>query len=390
MDANHCTAIKKTGDKCTNNAVRHGTRCSAHNTVVKNNGPHTTALKELGYIQKKQLDDLYVVWTHKIEVFSLENYPNKEDEVEEMRKDRELAMDQLHVQHRVEIRALEKEHRAEILETGIDPDELAKTRKEIKRIERDERRINMIHQLMVGRARRLDQLAVEVQQIGAGNNNELAEFARDPQNIHTSQIVALVKQTVEKVLTIPVPEEYRWNAEECSKTPGDIITKCKLTSKAAWQMTAKYCQNEDIYDMGNGIYGKVLDSVWQFVLNSKDKDDLFKILKQEMEDNIGMCAQGNLSRLCNILSGYMDGIGSQESASEILGRELPKLIEIEDVQLRLDKAFEIFTRTKLPVEDWDEWLNPLVESDDDASYSSSVIKDKQGIPIGLKANVNYT
>ena len=155
---------------------------------------------------------------------------------------------------------------------------------------------------------------------------------------------------------------------ECSKTPADIITLCKLTPKAAWQMQSKYCQDENIYEMGNGIYGKVLDGVLQFILKSPDKDDLCKILKQEMEDNIGMCAQGNLSRLCNILAGYMDGIGATESVAEILGRELPRLMEIKDPKQRIEQAVKIFKENNVPIKEWGSWMEPLSEDVNDLSY----------------------
>jgi hypothetical protein len=100
------------------------------------------------------------------------------------------------------------------------------------------------------------------------------------------------------------------------------------------------------------------------VKNSPDKEDLCKILKQEMTDNIGMCAQGNLSRICNILAGYMDGVGSQESIAERLGRLLPPLMEIADVGDRLRSAFKILQENSVPMSDWDTWIEPLVDEDD--------------------------
>jgi len=111
--------------------------------------------------------------------------------------------------------------------------------------------------------------------------------------------------------------------------------------------------------MGEGIYGRVLDCVWQYIKGSEHKTDLYRILKSEMEDNIGMCAQGNLSRLTNIVAGYMDGVGPQESLSEILGRLLPPLTEIEDDEERLDKAKKIMDEYAVPDTERDSWLEAL-------------------------------
>jgi hypothetical protein len=64
----------------------------------------------------------------------------------------------------------------------------------------------------------------------------------------------------------------------------------------------------------------VLDGLWQYIKHSEHKKDLCKILAAELKENVGQCLQGNLSRLCNVLAGYMEGVGSQESVAEILGR----------------------------------------------------------------------
>jgi hypothetical protein len=176
---------------------------------------------------------------------------------------------------------------------------------------------------------------------------------------------------IAKILAIDVPKEYRWNMETVSNTPGDIILACSLSPKSGWQMMSKYCQDESIYDLQKGIYGMVLDGVWQYVLKSPHKLDLCKALKQEMEDNIGMCSQGNLSRLCNILSGYLDGITQQEPVSEVLGRMLPKLLEIDDINERLSKAHKVFVENNVDESEYQTWLDPLL-ADQDYEYELSM------------------
>jgi hypothetical protein len=128
-------------------------------------------------------------------------------------------------------------------------------------------------------------------------------------------------------------------------------------------MFNQYVSNVSVYDIEEGIYGKVLDSVWQYVKTSPDKEDLCKILKNEMTDNIGMCAQGNLSRICNILAGYMDGVGAQESLSELLGRLLPPLMSIEDPSERIRQACVILAENKVPFSEWDTWMEPMLEEE---------------------------
>jgi len=167
---------------------------------------------------------------------------------------------------------------------------------------------------------------------------------------------------VRKILEIQIPAEFE---TETLRTPGEIILACGLSKKAAWQMMAKYCSEESIYEM-EGIYPKVLNAVWQFILHSEDKKDLIKILKSEMEDNIGMCAQGNLSRLCNILNGYIDGIQlDTESLNEKIGKRIAPLMEIESIIERVERATQIMRELNVPQNDWAVWIDPLMETDDE-------------------------
>jgi hypothetical protein len=200
---------------------------------------------------------------------------------------------------------------------------------------------------------RLAQFAVEEVQ-----GDLLAAFAADNQNVHTAIIVEKVKTMVQKILEIPVPSEYE---TDTLKTPGEIILECNLTKKAAWQMMSKYCEEVDIYDLGIGIYPKILNSIWQYIKTSPDSEDLKKILKSEMQDNIGMCQQGNLSRLCNILSGYLDGlIVDVQSPREILAERLAALHAESPVDM-YQQARQILYELLIAPEEWDDWLTPLMD-----------------------------
>ena len=191
------------------------------------------------------------------------------------------------------------------------------------------------------------------------NPNVLARIANDNQNVHTQLVVEQTKKNVQEILKIPVPEIYRWQTKKLSMTYKTIIMFCHLSPKSAWQFSSMYCSDATIYDLEPGIFGKVVDGVWQFISKSPDKQDLKKILTSELRDNIGMCAQGNLSRICNVLQGYLEGIEQKESTNVILGREFSKLMEIESVNERLSKGKLILFNNNIPEDQWETWLEPL-------------------------------
>lgn len=378
---NGCIGVKTDGEVCGKRCRNNNVRCTTHITVLENNGPHTLAQKELGYVQKKQVRQI----EERYDVL----FDQTRDIIQRtrLREDMRHEVQTLRMQHVREFNLLLRRQQDEVHQTGVDPDAEARRRVAEREHVRDQRRaerIRLQHEawnraaeernanvaaavaLLQGRGA----LAAVVnqnlnanlaQQRAAPRVGELGRFAQDGQNVHTTVAVKQTKDMVARILKISVPNDFKWNARTCSKTPGEIITECGLSAKGAWQMVAKYCQDEDVYDMGKGIYGRTLDGVWQYIANSPDKRDLCRILRQEMEDNIGMCAQGNLTRLCNILAGYMEGIGVQESPSEILGRKLPLLMEIQDQNVRVQEAYKLLVETGVPEEQWMSWVEPLVD-----------------------------
>jgi hypothetical protein len=374
-NAQTCIGVKADGIVCGKRCRNNNIRCSTHLTVLQNNGPYTLAQKEMGYVHRKQVKDVENRYVALVE--------NAADMVQRHRIDQDMwhEVQQLRARQAQELTLLVRQQEDEIRQTGVDPDAPARARaQERERIRREEWERNRAQRaqqwqqedaaqaaadLEILRQRAanaaMNAVANNVQRQVAPRIGELGQFARDAQNVHTTVAVKQTKDMVARILKISVPNDFKWNVRTCSKTPGEIITECGLSAKGAWQMVAKYCQDESVYDMGAGIYGKTLDGVWQYIANSPDKRDLCRILRQEMEDNIGMCAQGNLTRLCNILAGYMEGIGVQESPSEILGRKLPKLMEIEDQTARLNEAYKLLVETGIPQEQWLSWVEPLVD-----------------------------
>lgn len=373
-DLRHCIAIKADGEACGKRCTGENTRCGTHLNTIRNRGPNEVARQELSYIHKKTIRDIELRYVHLIAAAL--NHNNHVEHVRLLEDERNDILE-VRARQRREMTELVRQQQDNIRDTGVDPDRIAREQRadRVRRF-REQRMVDFRVREQQGmvdfRFRREEEARDAIDRVAAflgqeqqrPPQRELERFAQDNQNVHTSAAVRQTKDIVDRILKIPIPDEYKWNMRVCSKTPGEIITTCSLTPKGAWQMSSKYCQDENIYELGHGVYGKVLDGVWQYILNSPDKSDLCRILRQEMEDNIGMCAQGNLSRLCNILSGYMEGIGSQESLSDILGRLLPKTMEIEDIESRLSEAFRILKENGVPYSDWKAWLDPLLSDQD--------------------------
>lgn len=232
-------------------------------------------------------------------------------------------------------------------------DERARIMREQRQVRWEEMRDHRVMNALIEQVRNQRENA-RLQQQG-----RLAQLAGDKQSVHTAEVVKQVKDNIQRILQIDVPSEYKWNLQTLSRTPGEIIADCKLTRHAGCKMLTQYCDPTSIYEIAPGIYGKVLDAVWQYITHSDDAESLKKVVKQEMEDNVGMCAQGNLSRIVNIVVGVLDGMVQKESISEILGKLFPALMEIDDSNERIQKGTQILKENNVAPELWNDWLDPL-------------------------------
>jgi hypothetical protein len=364
MPAN-CLSIRANGTPCNRPAtLDNNTKCGIHNNSLILHGPHTFARRELGFINKKEINDAFAIYSANVaatqDAFLLE----------QLRLNYLADSGIMRARHRRALTDLVNQQREQIHLTGVDPDQPARERNRQRHAALIERRRQNMRNFANAHIVNVAPVVIPARALGA--------FVRDPQNVHTTEAVNQTKAIVAKILLIPVPDEYRWHAVNASKTPFEIGIDCKLSQKAAWQMISQYAQDTAIYDIETGIYGKVLDSIWQYIKNSSDKDDLCNIMRRELEDNIGMCAQGNLSRICNVLAGYMEGVGAQESISELLGRLLPPLMEIDDMYERIRQACMIMNENKVPIIEWDTWMSPLLE-DESSNELYEIIKEELAV-----------
>jgi hypothetical protein len=334
-----CLGIKASGDQCVTLCLE-GERCKTHQRWLIFHGPNTTRRRELKFIHDKNVGIIY----------------RTRNIAERQTYDANMRLEQ--IRYQTALHDLETLIVQETAILGRNADREAQEARN-RRIRELRRRWDERHQAdLLMRQNRIAQ-NIQAQNINQQiHEQNMGNLAQDRQNIHTTIVVQKVKEMVQLITQIPVPPEYE---TETLKTPGEIILECGLTKKAAWQMMAKYCEDADIYDLGVGIYPKILNCVWQYIKQSEHHEDLKKILKSEMQDNIGMCQQGNLSRLCNILSGYLDGLNADiKSPREIVGDRLAQLLR-ESPEDMYQQARQILYELMIAPEEWEDYLTPFMD-----------------------------
>lgn len=193
---------------------------------------------------------------------------------------------------------------------------------------------------------------------------ELETFARDTQNIHTRFVTQQTTAALEILLNANVPSDQNTLAEleTCFKSliidshVRTSIDKIKDISRdiKRWYKV-RTCRTE-----GDFLYKRTLDGLWSKMKTSALHKELELRLWQEMEDSLGMCCDGHISRLTNVLCGFDDAFAPQLSVAEQLQNRMAVIAGMEGgIILKVAEAIAAFKELKVPQEEWEAWVDAL-------------------------------
>ena len=193
---------------------------------------------------------------------------------------------------------------------------------------------------------------------------ELENFARDTQNIHTRVVTQQTNTALEILLAANVPSDQNTLAELTTcfrqlvidsrvRTQIDKIKDiCKDINR--WYKV-RTCRTE-----GDFLYKRTLDGLWSKMKTSALRAELELRLWQEMEDSLGMCCDGHISRLTNVLSGFDDAFAPQLSPAEMLQNRMAVIAGMEGgIILQVAEAMNAFKELSVPEDQWEAWIDAL-------------------------------
>jgi hypothetical protein len=118
-----------------------------------------------------------------------------------------------------------------------------------------------------------------------------------------------------------------------------------------------YTEKANIYEIDKA-YTRALDAVVAYVEKHVERTELYERVTQELTDNVGMCSQGNLSRICNILSGYIDGVSPPVSKHEIMQNKI-SAIAMDSEGGKIERAKAYMREIDLPEAEWGPWIEAI-------------------------------
>ena len=186
---------------------------------------------------------------------------------------------------------------------------------------------------------------------------DLGTFSKDKQNVHTTPMVERTLKIAKELIQLGKKK----NNPNCLV---EFLSSVNLSSKAMDNLLEHYYSDSSIYELETPTFKLVFDGLWNYIQNEK-KDihsQLTAISKQELEDNIETCNQGNLSRIVNVLSGYIDVKNCYEPIEESLQDVMSNIAKEKNMKKRKEKALEILQKRNIKGEEKDAWLDAICEN----------------------------
>jgi hypothetical protein len=185
----------------------------------------------------------------------------------------------------------------------------------------------------------------------------LGDVAHDGQNVHTKEVVVQTNEKMEILQSIPVKQKQKTLSEiETAWMGQHYVNYTKLTS--VLEDMRKWGNTETVCAEGDWAYRKALRGLWTKI---QTNPELVQRLWEESLDSLGMCAQGHLSRLANVLVGFEEGVKAPISMKELFQNEISLLAAKEMANEEKERqAKSLMDTYSIPEEERQVWLEAVL------------------------------
>ena len=189
---------------------------------------------------------------------------------------------------------------------------------------------------------------------------DLRAFAADAQSVHRSSVQNTTQRIITQLMSRPLPAEQETVFEINVDFNNPEIVGWR---NDAYKLTTINMFTDEYFSLeAFGIkYGDVVDRVWAFIRGHAEREELTVRLAQEISEGNGMCANGKMARLVNVLQGYdetLDVEPPREAFQDAIAALAKRPLTEREVRAR-----ELFSEYRIPAEEHNVWLEPLLDAE---------------------------
>jgi len=187
----------------------------------------------------------------------------------------------------------------------------------------------------------------------------LGALARDSQNVHTRAVTDQTNAATEKLSTVKVPPTQQTEKAMAVIWLGKLDVPYSTFMRVAGDVN-RWFNTKDCRAVDDNLYRKLLRGLVAIISGESDderKTEMYRRLWEECLEATGMCCEGHISRLCNVLVGFDDAFKTPVAFGEILQSKMAAIAGMdlsEEEKRRQATAF--FDEYGTPAEERVAWL----------------------------------
>jgi hypothetical protein len=190
---------------------------------------------------------------------------------------------------------------------------------------------------------------------------ELARIANDAQSVHTAPVSQQTNAGTEKLLAAVVPNNQQ---TEKSVVRGWLGVSGNTVGWNEMLRVAndvnKWFNTPTCRAQNDNLYRKLLRGLVATINRSDDemRPELYKRLWEECREATGMCCEGHISRLCNVLVGFDEAFQPQVSLGELMQQKMAAIASLDaSEEEKRRQATAWFDEMAVPAAERVAWLD---------------------------------
>ena len=202
----------------------------------------------------------------------------------------------------------------------------------------------------------MDMVNIWAMQI-AGPVGNLGQIARDGQSVHTVSVTRSTNDGIFILEKQDVPQRQRTLYEiEQIWIPRFGVEKVEILMKDMKDWGSR----KQVMDKTKNTYKSVLRGLWAKIKSFDDaelKSELVKRIFEECSEAVGMCADGHVGRLVNVLVGFDEKFKNNISPKEYFQNNMALIAKSEvPLAFKIDQAKKLMEEAEIPQEEREAWL----------------------------------
>ena len=189
----------------------------------------------------------------------------------------------------------------------------------------------------------------------------LAGLAEDGQNVHTQAVNNQTNDGISVIRQASVPKGQK-TLDEITNTWISMLPYTVKDIACVYEDMRHWGNVDTVISKKDWEYRKILRGVWAKI-KTYDGETFLELLKrlwEECYESVGMCAQGHLSRLANVLVGFDETIGPIISRREEFQNEIAEISRRGDsIDTKRKDVLALMDEIHMPQDEREAWLESL-------------------------------